>query len=134
VRSRWLLAVVALACAGCNSLQGPTTTLRGQERGRVDVVMVHTKTELPDRAWLVESDAEEAEGLVIFTKWGAGDYRYHERSYFVFEEAWRAGVNHIGIVKGSEFCTVNPEHGAYSDGDSYVITRAYDYCAGLVQD
>ena len=132
--SNWLLPVAVLGCASCQSLPGPTTTWRGKEEGRVEVVIVQAGESLPEKAWLVESQPEAASGLVTFTKWGAGDFRYHERSYFTLEKSWRPDVDYIGIVKGAEFCTVNPEHGGYEDGDSIVITNSYDYCAGLVRD
>jgi len=95
---------------------------------------VQTDRSLPAKAWLVESEREGASGLVAYTKWGTGGYRYRHRAYFTLEVTWRPGVDHIGILKGAEFCTVNPEHGGYEDGDSFVITKTYDYCAGLVRD
>ena len=112
----------------------PTTTWRGHEEGRIKVSLVLTGRSLPAKAWLVESRREGASGLVSFTKWGSGGFRFSHRAYFTLEESWRPGIDHIGIVEGPEFCTVNPEHGGFEEGDSIVITNSYDYCAGLVQD
>lgn len=132
--TKWLLPTAALGCAGCHSLPEPTSTWRGREDGRVEVVVVHAGPNLPVKAWLVESGRDGASGLVTFTKWAATGYRYHQRSYFTLEETWRAGIDHIGILKDGQFCTANPDRGGYQDGDSIVYTTSYDYCAGLVRD
>ena len=132
--ARGLCLLIGLAAVGCNSLPKPTTTWRGHEDQRVKVTVTLSSAELPNEAWLVESAPEHATGLVIFTKWGAGSYRFHQRSYFRLEEKWRSGADHIGIIKANEFCTVNPEPGGFSDRDSFTTTYAYDYCAGLLHD
>ena len=131
--SGWICLLAVLATVGCNSLPKPTTTWRGEEDGRVKVTVTISSPALPEKAWLVASEPDSATGLVIYTKWGEGAYRYHQRSYFILEETWRSGVDHIGIIENGEFCTVNPEHGGFSDGNSFTTTYAYDYCAALAR-
>lgn len=122
--------------ASCTSLPDEATTWRGHEEGRVKV-QIRSLSPLPVKGWLAVSSREQATGVVGFTKWGSGGFRYKRRAYFQFRPKWEADVEYLGIVEtdkgSSEFCTVNPEHGGFQEGDTFVITHAYDYCARLVR-
>ena len=134
--SRFPFIAMSVFLAGCASV--PATDgnrWHGRAEGRVEV-WLHSANDSPGVGWLVKSDETGAAGFVRYKKWWPGDM-YSYAAPFVVETAWREGVDHIGLIKangsGVEFCTLNPEHGAFIYGDSIVHTYSWDYCAQLTR-
>lgn len=106
--------------------------------GRIKVRVASFSAALPAQGWLVESALDQATGFVGFTKWDAGSFRYTKQAYFQVKDKWEPEVDYVGRFQtkdgSSEFGAVNPEHGGFREGDTFVITHAYDYCARLTRD
>lgn len=125
-----------LAASGCASVShGSGSDWRGHSAGVVKVALHYVGESLPERGWLVEAAASDSVGRVRFTKWSGATYRYRKDGFFVVETKWRADVAYLGLLQTRdgipEFCTLNPEHGAYMEGDRIVHTYSWDYCATL---
>ncbi len=126
-----------LAASGCASVSHESgSDWRGHSAGVLKVALHYMDEQLPERGWLVESAASDSAGRVRFTKWAGATYRYRNDGFFVVETKWRAGVAYLGLLQTRdggvpEFCTLNPEHGAYMEGDRIVHTYSWDYCAPL---
>lgn len=138
MRSPSLVLLIAVALCSCASAPRDTgSDWRGHSAGKVKVRLHYRSPILPEHGWLVKSSDLNSSGTVRFTKWGTPNYKYQEDAFFVVEEVWRADAEHLGLLQirdgATEFCTLNPEHGAYLDGDSIVHTRSWDYCARLLR-
>lgn len=85
--------------------------------------------------WLTESSEEGASGYVEYTKWGASGYKFREKGYFSVRKECEGEGHDYGLIEevngSARFCTLNPEHGAYVDGNTVVHTYHWDYCAPL---
>lgn len=131
---RALALLTLLTLGACVSLPHDAVTWHGYTEGRIKVRLSLVST-LPVQGWLVESEPEQASGFISFTKWGSARFRYKKRAYFRLKDKWEAGADYLGRMEtrdgSSEFCTANPEHGGYQEGNKFVTTTSYDYCAWL---
>lgn len=132
------MAILALlAIGGCTSIPHGAVTWHGFTDGRIKVQVASFSAALPSQGWLVESDRDKAIGFISFTKWGSGSFRYKKQAYFTVKDKWEPEAVYIGRFEAkdglSEFCAVNPEHGWFEEGDTFVITNSYDYCARLTR-
>jgi len=134
---RTLVILASLALGGCASLPIGAVTWHGHTDGRIKAQVALFSAALPPQGWLVESERNQATGFVSFTKWGSGSFRYKKQAYFQVKDEWEPEVVYIGRFETkdgfNEFCAVNPEHGGFQEGDTYVITNSYDYCARLTR-
>jgi len=135
---RMSVILASLAFGGCASLPPGAVTWRGHADGRIKVQVASFSAVLPAQGWLVESERDQATGFVDFTKWGSGSFRYKKQAYFKVKDKWDPEIVYIGRFETkdgfSEFCAVNPEHGGFQEGDTFVITNSYDYCARLTRE
>ena len=134
---RTLVILALLVLAGCTTLPHGAVTWHGHTDPRIKV-QVASLSALPAQGWLVESERDQATGFISFAKWGPGNFRYRKQTYFQIKDKWEPDVIHIGRFEtkngSSEFCAVNPQHGGFQEGDTFVITNSYDYCARLARD
>ncbi len=135
---RTLVILTSLTLGGCASLPHGAVTWRGHTDGQIKVQVASFSATLPAQGWLVESERDKATGFVSFTKRGSGSFRYKEQAYFRVKDKWEPEVVYIGRFEtkdgSSEFCAVSPEHGGFHEGDTFVITNSYDYCARLTRE
>lgn len=134
---RAINAVVLLMLTGCASLPQDAVTWRGHTPGRVKAQVVSYSPGIPTQGWLVESEPDHAAGHLKYTKWGQGGYRYRAHAYFQILQQWDPAETYLGRLETrdgvSELCVINPVHGGFVEGTSFVITHVYDYCARLVR-
>jgi hypothetical protein len=136
MRSISILAAVLLC--GCASLPQGGVKWHAYTAGRIKAFVISSSKSPPGKGWLVESARAQADGYFSYTKLGSGDFRYSKRAYFKTIEKWSPDANYLGLFQdrngSTEFCVVNPEHGGYQEGNTFVITSPYDYCATLVRE
>ena len=135
--TRTLSILATILLCGCVSLPQGGTKWQGYTAGRIKALVISSSNSPPSKGWLVESNRAQADGYFSYTKWGNGDFRYSKRAYFKVVSKWSPDDHYLGLFQdrnGSiEFCVVNPEHGGYQEGNTFVFTYPYDYCAPLVR-
>ncbi|MGH8037540.1 MAG: hypothetical protein ACREPD_07340 [Stenotrophomonas sp.] len=135
--ARAVIAIILLMLAGCASLPPDAVTWRGHAPGRVKAKVTLFSPALPAQGWLVESEPDQAAGYLSYTKWGPSGERYWAKAYFQVRQAWEPEAEYLGRFETkdgfSELCVGNPVHGGFQEGDTYVFTNAYDYCARLAR-
>lgn len=134
---RTLVILIALLVEGCASLSHDSAAWRGQTEGRIKVQVISFSATHPAEGWLVEADQGQAVGFIRFTKQGSGSFRYKKQAFFKVDDKWDPAIVYIGRFESKdgsiEFCAINPEHGGFHEGDTFIITNTYDYCARLVR-
>lgn len=133
--ARAIIAIALLTLAGCASLSHGAVTWRGHTPGRINAKIVSYWPGMPTQGWLVASERDHATGHLSYTKWGQGGYRYRTGDYFQIRQQWDPAETHLGHLETKdglgELCVVNPVHGGFQEGATFVITNAYDYCVRL---
>lgn len=121
--------------AGCVSVPQGSTEWRGHTAGQLKASLTTSSATLPSRAWVVKSEPERADGHLTYTKWISAGERYQKEAYFQFQEKSSPESEDLGLLQIkdgiAQFCVVNPEHGGFFEGDNYVFTHSFDYCARL---
>lgn len=133
------LALISLAAGlgACASVapHGNAGVWEGRSPHVVKVRLRSASAQLPASAWLAETTRERADGHVRFTKWNGGSYRYSASDWYALRERWDKDSHFYGLIQTrngvQEFCTLNPELGAFEDGDRVGYTYNWDYCAPL---
>ena len=127
------LAVTCILSA-CASLPPGSSEWTGRSEQVLARVVWFNGGPLHDR-WLQASSKQEADGYVSYTKWGDAGYKYSAKGYFVERTECDPEANDYGLIQvragTTEFCTLNPEHGGFAEGNTFVITNSWDYCTRI---